>query len=198
MVKEFHFALLHQYHPKPVKAHSPVPCLKPHVQKSVCFVQHQDVEGPHTAGQIQALCLPPEHVLQAAWSGHNDVPALKTQKTFITLSGSWEYLWFQIPSFVNLSPQSHLSSNKGKYSHEWEDRAQGREVRAVRKADGFRAKSQGGVSTRWPTGHIWPATVSVTSYWHTIMPIRSCIVSGGFHTPTVELNTWDKPCGPQT
>lgn len=65
-----------------------VPCLKTHVQKSVSFIQYQDLQGPHAAGQIEALSLPSEHVLQAAWGCHDDIPTRKRKLAFIALSDS--------------------------------------------------------------------------------------------------------------
>lgn len=78
-----------------------------------------------------------------------------------------------------------------------EDRELRAKARTMKETDGFWAKSQVRVSTRWPIGHIWPPPVFVTCHWHTTTPIHSYMVFGGFHTTTVELNTCDKPYGPQ-
>lgn len=74
------------------RAHVLVPCLKAHVEKSVCLVQHQHIQTLHTAGQVQTLSFPPEHVLQAAWGCHNNVPALERKFPFTSvlwISETW-------------------------------------------------------------------------------------------------------------
>lgn len=85
-----------------------VPCFKAHVKKSVCLIQHQDIQASHTASQVQTLSLSPEHVLQAARGCHNDVPTLERKLSFTVCSGSQEqFLRHQVPTL-----QVHLHARR--------------------------------------------------------------------------------------